>query len=47
MHRLDENLGAAAIELTAADLRDIEHAASQIVVQGARYSEGAERMIDH
>jgi aryl-alcohol dehydrogenase-like predicted oxidoreductase len=46
LHRLDENLGAAAVELTAGDLREIEDAAAQITVQGARYSEGAQRMID-
>ena len=43
-HRLEENLGAADVELTADDLRDIEAAASQIAVQGARYSEQAEQM---
>ena len=42
--RLEENLGAAAIALTAEDLRDIDHAASQIAVQGARYPEHLERM---
>lgn len=42
--RLEENIGAAAIELTADDLRDIENAASQITVQGARYPEHIERM---
>jgi aryl-alcohol dehydrogenase-like predicted oxidoreductase len=46
LHRLQENIAAAAVELTQADLRDIESAASQITVQGARYSEGAQRMID-
>lgn len=46
VHRLDENIGAAAIELTADDLHDIDSAAVQITVQGARYSEGAERMVD-
>jgi aryl-alcohol dehydrogenase-like predicted oxidoreductase len=46
VHRLDENVAAAAVELTAGDLRDIEVAASQITVQGARYSESAQRMID-
>jgi aryl-alcohol dehydrogenase-like predicted oxidoreductase len=45
-HRLRENIAAAAIELTADDLRDIETAASGITVQGARYSEGAQRMVD-
>jgi aryl-alcohol dehydrogenase-like predicted oxidoreductase len=42
--RLDENLGAVAVELTGDDLRDIEQAASQISVQGARYPEHLERM---
>jgi aryl-alcohol dehydrogenase-like predicted oxidoreductase len=37
LHRLDENLGAVAIDLTAEDLRDIEGALSQVTVQGARY----------
>jgi aryl-alcohol dehydrogenase-like predicted oxidoreductase len=36
LHRLDENLGAAAIELTSDDLRELESAASRIPVQGAR-----------
>ena len=44
LHRFEENIGAAAIELTAADLREIEQAASQITVQGARYPEHLERM---
>jgi aryl-alcohol dehydrogenase-like predicted oxidoreductase len=43
-HRLDENLGAAAVELTADDLREIEAAASKITVQGARYPENLEKM---
>jgi len=42
--RLDENLGALAVELTADDLRDIAAAAAQITVQGARYPEHLERM---
>ena len=46
LHRLQENVAAAAIELSEADLRDIESAASQITVQGARYSESAQRMIN-
>jgi aryl-alcohol dehydrogenase-like predicted oxidoreductase len=44
LHRLDENLGAAAVELTADDLREIESAASRITVQGARYPEQLEQM---
>jgi aryl-alcohol dehydrogenase-like predicted oxidoreductase len=43
LSRLDENLGAVAIELTTDDLRDVESAASQITVQGARYPEHLER----
>ena len=46
LHRLQENVAAASVELTEGDLRDIESAASQITVQGARYSEGAQRMIN-
>lgn len=42
--RLEENLGAEAVELTAADLRDIEAAASLITVQGARYPEQQEQL---
>jgi len=42
--RLEENIGAAAIELTADDLREIETAASKITVQGSRYPEMLERM---
>jgi aryl-alcohol dehydrogenase-like predicted oxidoreductase len=45
-HRLQENVGAVKVELTKADLHDIEETASQITVQGARYSEAAQRMID-
>ena len=44
LHRLEENLGAAAVELTPDNLRDIESAASKIAVQGARYPEHIERM---
>ncbi len=46
LHRLEENLRAASIELSPEDLRDIESAASQITVEGARYSEAAQRTID-
>jgi aryl-alcohol dehydrogenase-like predicted oxidoreductase len=42
--RLEENLGATAVELTADDLRDIEDAASRITMQGARYPEDIEKM---
>ena len=43
LHRLEENIGALDVELTAADLAEIEDAASKIEVQGARYTEEAER----
>ncbi len=46
LHRLQENVAAASIELTEGDLREIESATSEITVQGARYSEGAQRMIN-
>lgn len=46
LHRLEENLGAAAVELTAEDLREIKDAASRIEVQGERYSEQSARTID-
>jgi aryl-alcohol dehydrogenase-like predicted oxidoreductase len=44
LHRLDENIGGTAIELTAEDLRDIDRAAAEITVQGARYPEHLDRM---
>jgi aryl-alcohol dehydrogenase-like predicted oxidoreductase len=44
LDRLDENIGAVSVELTADDLRDIENAASKITVQGARYPEKLEQM---
>ena len=44
-HRLEENLGATAIQLTADDLREIDHAALQIEVHGARYPEHLEKMV--
>jgi aryl-alcohol dehydrogenase-like predicted oxidoreductase len=44
LHRLDENIGAVAIELTSDDLREIENAAARITVQGARYPEKLEQL---
>jgi aryl-alcohol dehydrogenase-like predicted oxidoreductase len=41
---LEENIGAVSVELTPADLRDIDDAASKITVQGARYPEKLEQM---
>ena len=45
LHRLTENVRAAAIELTADDLNEIETAASQIEVQGARYPESLQKTV--
>jgi aryl-alcohol dehydrogenase-like predicted oxidoreductase len=44
LNRLEENIGAMAVQLTTADLRDIETAASSIKVEGARYPERLEQM---
>jgi aryl-alcohol dehydrogenase-like predicted oxidoreductase len=46
LHRLEENLGAASVTLTGEDLRDLDRASKTIKVEGARYPESAERMID-
>jgi aryl-alcohol dehydrogenase-like predicted oxidoreductase len=45
LSRLEENLAAADVELTADDLRDIDRAAAKITVQGARYPERMQRMV--
>ena len=45
LHRLEENIKAAGIELTPDDLRDIELAVSKITVQGARYPEHVQRLV--
>jgi aryl-alcohol dehydrogenase-like predicted oxidoreductase len=45
LHRLEENLGAAAVELTPEDLRQIDSAASKIKPQGARYPEELQKMV--
>jgi aryl-alcohol dehydrogenase-like predicted oxidoreductase len=44
LNRLDENIGAVAVQLTPDDLREIDSAASKITVQGARYPEKLEQM---
>jgi aryl-alcohol dehydrogenase-like predicted oxidoreductase len=46
IHRLEENLGAADVELTREDLREIADASADIPLKGARYSESSERMVD-
>jgi len=44
VHRLEENIGGASVELTPVDLRDIEQAVSRIEIQGARYPEAMEKL---
>jgi len=46
LHRLEENIGAAAIELAPDDLRQIDDAAAKIPVQGERYPENLQKLID-
>jgi aryl-alcohol dehydrogenase-like predicted oxidoreductase len=43
LERLEENIGAVALELTVDDLREIESAASKITIQGAQYPEAPEK----
>ena len=45
LHRLEENIGAAVVELTPDDLREIDGAVSAIAVQGARYPEHLQRLV--
>ena len=45
LHRLEENIGAAAVNLTPEDLRQLESAASKIPVQGARYPEELQKLV--
>jgi aryl-alcohol dehydrogenase-like predicted oxidoreductase len=46
LHRLEENIGGASLELSADDLRRIEDEASKINIQGARYTEAGQKMIN-
>jgi len=45
LHRLQENCGAASVQLSAEDLRELESAASKIAVQGARYPEQLQKLV--
>jgi aryl-alcohol dehydrogenase-like predicted oxidoreductase len=45
LHRLEKNIGAAGVELTPDDLREIESAVSKITVQGARYPEHLQQRV--
>lgn len=46
LHRLEENLGAVDVELTADDLRELDDLTAQVKVQGARYGEGSQKLIN-
>jgi len=46
LHRLEENIGAATVQLTPDDLSEIDDAASQIKLEGARYPEHLQKMVD-
>jgi aryl-alcohol dehydrogenase-like predicted oxidoreductase len=46
LHRLEENIGAANVQLTADDLRPIDKASSKIPVQGARYPENLQKLVN-
>ena len=46
LHRLEENLGAVNIELSADDLRELDELTSSVEVQGNRYSEAAQKMVN-
>lgn len=46
LHRLEENIGAANVQLSADDLRQIDNASSKIPVQGARYPENLQRLVN-
>jgi aryl-alcohol dehydrogenase-like predicted oxidoreductase len=46
LERLDENLGAADLDLTSEDLADLDHASASVQVQGDRYPEDMQKMID-
>jgi len=46
LHRLEENIGAADVELTADDLSELDNLTAKVKVQGARYSEGSQRLVN-
>jgi aryl-alcohol dehydrogenase-like predicted oxidoreductase len=46
LHRLEENLGAVTLDLTPEEVRELDELTSQVKVQGARYSEGAQKMVN-
>jgi aryl-alcohol dehydrogenase-like predicted oxidoreductase len=46
LHRLEENLGGATIQLSASDIMEIDQVLAQLIITGNRYSEASEKMID-
>ncbi len=46
LHRLEQNLGAINVELTTDDLRELDNLTSQVKVQGARYGEGSQKLVN-
>ena len=46
LHRLEENIGAVEIELTSGDLRELDSLTAQVKVQGARYGEGSQKLVN-
>ncbi len=46
LQRLEENTGAAAVELSAADLREIDDALSRVTIEGARYPDKLQKLVD-
>ena len=46
LHRLEENIGAANVQLTPDDLRQIDNASSKIPVQGERYPESLQKLVN-
>ena len=46
LHRLEENLGAVNVELTTDDLRELDNLTAQVKVQGARYGEGSQKLVN-
>jgi len=45
LHRLEENIGAVAVDLTPEEVKELETAASEIAVQGARYPEALQKLV--
>jgi diketogulonate reductase-like aldo/keto reductase len=45
-HRLKENIGAVDVELTADDLSELDNLTAKVKVQGARYSEGSQKLVN-